>query len=460
MILNRRQFLEGASAMALWPRTSAAAAAPRLLEARPSRVQLVPPEFGDHPETEVWGFDGTVPGPLIRARQDELLQVRLTNSLPQPTAVHWHGLRVPNAMDGVPGMTQDAVLPGDGFLYEFPMRDAGTYWYHSHNQSTEQVARGLYGVLVVDEADAPDIDQDIVVVLDDWRLSETAQITDDFGAMHDWTHAGRLGNFIHAALTPQVSEVQQNQRLRLRLVNVATDRIMAVSLRGVTGRIVARDGMPLQTPEDPGIMVLGPAERLDIIADVSATPGENVQIVLHEGETGYLLQEIDVSGRHADAARGAVAALPDNPVTRLDSLTEARSVPLVMEGGAMGGLRQGRYKGELLTSRELVAAGQIWTFNGEAGLPAEPMVTAERGEIIRIPIQNNTAFPHAIHLHGTHFQEVLPDGGFGPLKDTLLMARQETREIAFIADNPGDWLLHCHMLSHQAAGMKTSLRVR
>ncbi|UWQ81721.1 multicopper oxidase family protein (plasmid) [Leisingera sp. S132] len=445
--------------MAILPQANSAATGPFVLEAKPSSMQLVPPEFGQHPETEVWGFDGTVPGPLIRARQGELLQPRLINRLPQPTAVHWHGLRVPNAMDGVPGMTQDAVLPGDDFLYELPLKDAGTYWYHSHNQSTEQVARGLYGVMVVSEAEAPETDHDIVVVLDDWRLSEKAQIANDFGAVHDWTHAGRLGNFIHAALTPQVSEVQQNQRLRLRFVNVATDRIMTVSLLGLTGKIAARDGMPLQEPEDLGLMVLGPAERADVIADVSAAPGESVQVVLHERGTAYLLEEIEVAGRHAKAPRGVVAPLPDNPITRLGSLSHARRISLTMEGGAMSGLRQGRYEGELLSSQELFEAGQIWTFNGEAGLPAEPITTAQRGEIIRMPIHNNTAFPHAMHLHGTHFQEVLPDGGLGPLKDTLLVARRETREIAFVADNPGDWLLHCHMLSHQAAGMKTWLRV-
>ncbi|MDE4099707.1 multicopper oxidase domain-containing protein [Phaeobacter gallaeciensis] len=139
------------------------------LEAKPGRVQLVPPELGDFPETSIWSFGGGVPGPLIRAWQGDVLQRRLINSLPQPTAVHWHGLRIPNAMDGVPGLTQDPVPPGGEFLYEFRLKDAGTYWYHSHNQSTEQVARGHYGVMVVDEAEAPEVDQDIVVVLDDYE---------------------------------------------------------------------------------------------------------------------------------------------------------------------------------------------------------------------------------------------------------------------------------------------------
>ncbi len=459
MTFKRRQFLAAATAAAVLPRTGRAATDIPAIEARPGRVRLVPPDLGDYPETEVWGFDGGVPGPLIRAQQGDVLRRRLRNSLPQPTAVHWHGLRIPNTMDGVPGMTQDPVRPGEEFLYELPLKDAGTYWYHSHNQSTEQVARGLYGVIVVDEAEPPEADQDIVVVLDDWRLSEQAQITNDFGAMHDWTHAGRLGNFTHAKMSPQPAALGQNQRVRLRIVNVATDRIMAVSLRGLTGKIAARDGMPLETPEDPGVMIFGPAERIDVIADITAAPGEPVQLILHERDTGYLLWEAGVTHIHAKSPRGPVAPLPANPITRLTDVAGARSVPLNMEGGAMGGLREGRYKGKLMNTRELVEAGQIWTFNGEAGLPAQPLVTAGRGEVIRIPMRNNTAFAHAMHLHGTHFQEVLPDGGLGPLKDTLLVSPGETREIAFAADNPGDWLLHCHMLSHQAAGMKTRLRV-
>jgi FtsP/CotA-like multicopper oxidase with cupredoxin domain len=130
-----------------------------------------------------------------------------------------------------------------------------------------------------------------------------------------------------------------------------------------------------------------------------------------------------------------------------------------MEGGAMGGLHQGTYNGRVMSTDELVQEGQIWTFNGVAGLPENPLAAVSRGDIVRIQMQNDTVFAHAMHLHGTHFQEVLPNGSLGPLRDTILVDRMETREIAFVADNPGGWLFHCHMLSHQAAGMKTWLSV-
>lgn len=454
--IKRRQFLAGVAAIAALPTGVSAAGAAPVLEARAGRVQLVP---GDYPETEIWGYDGRVPGPEIRLRQGDALTRRLLNSLPQPTSVHWHGLRIPNAMDGVPGMTQEAVQPGADFTYAFTPPDAGTYWYHSHNQSTEQVARGLYGLLIVDEEEPPEVDHDISVIVDDWRLTDNATIADDFGAMHDWTHAGRLGNFVHARLSPSISQVKRHQRLRLRLVNVSVDRVMVIGLHGMTGAIVAHDGMPLATPETADHVTLGPAQRADFIADVTAEEGESAIFAIHERDGAFILADLKIMGSAGSKRRGNVAALPPNPLTQLATADGAREVPLLMEGGAMGGLREGIFNGERMSISALVEQGQVWTFNSVAGLPETPLIEVGLGEVIRIPMRNDTAFPHAMHLHGHHFQEVLADGALGPLRDTTLLDRGETREIVFRADNPGDWLLHCHMLSHQAAGMKTWLRV-
>ncbi|WP_259778479.1 multicopper oxidase family protein [Aliiroseovarius crassostreae] len=454
-VINRRSFLAGSAALAMVPAHARAEVAPRLV-ARPGMARLLP---DDYPETPVWGYEGGVPGPELRLKQGGRLVRQLVNELPQATSVHWHGVRVPNAMDGVPGMTQQAVAPGDTFTYDFTPPDAGTFWYHSHNQSTEQIARGLYGVLIVDEADPLDVDHDISVVLDDWRLSETGAITDDFDRMHDWTHAGRIGNFPTAALSPQLSQLRQHDRLRLRLVNTAVDRIMVVGLHGMTGAIVALDGMPLKTPEQTDHVILGPAQRADFITDVTAEVGEQVILALHEGEDATVLSHFDVVAGGASVARGAIDPLPANPLAPLTSAEGAKQARLIMEGGAMGRLRQGIWKGDVLSIRDLVAEGQVWTFNGVAGLPEVPLIEVSAGEIVEIPMQNDTAFPHAMHLHGHHFQERLADGTFGPLRDTLLLGRGETRSIVFRADNPGDWLLHCHMLSHQKAGMKTWIRV-
>ncbi len=452
--LDRRQFLAGAAGIALMAR--AAQASVPTLTARPGKARVVP---GDYPETEVWGYDGGVPGPEIRLRHGDRLTRQLVNELPQATSVHWHGLRIPNAMDGVPGMTQDAVDPGGAFLYDFTPPDAGTFWYHSHNRSTEQVARGLFGLLIVDETEPPEVDRDLSVVLEDWRLTETAAISDDFDRMHDWSHGGRIGNFVTAAVSPNPAALKRHERLRLRLVNTATDRVMVIGLHGMEGAIVALDGMPLATPEGADHAVLGPAQRADFIVDVTAEEGSKAIVAIHEGEEGFVLSEFVVTGSQSAVPRGPIPVLPPNPLTPLTSASGAREVPLSMEGGAMGGLSEGIWQGERMSIQDLVQNGQVWTFNGVAGLPEAPLVEAAKGELIRIPMRNDTAFPHAMHLHGHHFQEVLPDGNLGPLRDTLTVARGETRDIVFRADNPGDWLLHCHMLSHQAAGMKTWLRV-
>lgn len=453
--IDRRMFLAGAAASAMMPGLVAAKDIPSLT-ARPGRVSLLP---ADYPETAIWGFEGGVPGPELRLKQGESLVQRLVNDLPQATSVHWHGVRVPNAMDGVPGMTQDAVPPGGEFTYEFTPPDAGTFWYHAHNHSTEQVARGLYGILIVDEVAPPDVDHDISVVLDDWRLNEAGAITEDFDQMHDWTHAGRIGNFVKATMRPQVVKLRRNDRLRLRLVNVAVDRIMQIGLHGMVGAIVALDGMPLEVPEHTDHLVLGPAQRADFIVDVTAEVGEQAILAIHEQDEAFVLSHFDVVSGGTTVARGPVQPLPANPLLPLTTAEAAKVAPLRMEGGAMGGLKQGIWKGQVLSIRELVAQGQVWTFNGQAGVSETPLIEAPAGEIVEVELQNDTAFPHAMHLHGHHFQERLADGRLGPLRDTILMDRAESRSIVFRADNPGDWLLHCHMLSHQKAGMKTWIKV-
>lgn len=155
--LSRRAFLAASAATAL-PLPALALSGHRL-RAAPARVRLVPEPWG---ETDVWSYGGTVPGPVLRARQGERLSVTVENALSAPTTVHWHGLRLPNAMDGVPHLTQAPIAPGASFTYAFDLPDAGTFWYHPHMQSAKQVGRGLYGALIVEEDTAPRVDHDTI----------------------------------------------------------------------------------------------------------------------------------------------------------------------------------------------------------------------------------------------------------------------------------------------------------
>lgn len=460
MDLTRRAFgasLLAASAGAFArPRMARAASAIELIATK-ATAQLAPT---DYPATRVWAYDGHLPGPEIRLAQGTRLTRDFVNGLDQDGTVHWHGIRIDNAMDGVPGMTQDAVPPGGRFRYDFALPDAGTYWYHPHARSWEQMARGLSGALIIEEPQAPDVDADRVLVLDDWRLNDDAQIAEDFGAMHDWAHGGRIGNWITVNGDGGFTQVlPQASRQRLRLINAANARIFDLSLKGMAGWVAALDGMPLGDPQPVDRLALAPAQRADLIVDITAETGGEAFLVSHERDGGYAIAAFPVEAAQREARTSPPAPLPPNPVAPLGPLDTARKVNLTMEGGAMGGLSGAELNGERHDMRALVGAGKVWAFNGRADMPDDPLIRASAGETVRLEMVNDTAWAHAMHLHGHHFRRIGPDDRPGPLRDTLLMQRGERAEIAFVADNPGDWLLHCHMLEHAAAGMRTWLQV-
>lgn len=457
--LNRRQFLATGTAFAALGTRNAAAAVPGELNARVADIQLLPDNYGP---TRIWGFEGMAPGPEIRVAQGGRVHRRLMNDLPDATSTHWHGIRIDNAMDGVAGLTQDAIAPGASFDYDFVVPDAGTYWYHAHNRSFEQVARGLHGALIVEEPDPLDIDHEEVLILDDWLIDpDTAQIAATFGAMHDLSHAGRLGNYITTNGRYDLSKpVKRHERLRLRLINASNARVFPLALDGLEGWIVALDGMPLAQPTVvKGSFVLAPAQRIDLIVDVTVEAGEAGHVVQVDLGESFSKVAFEVTGDGARSRRSIPKPLPPNDYT-MPQLAEARDLNLLMEGGAMGGMRGAMMDGRMSSMRDMMQSGNVWAFNGSVGgMDGAPLASLSHGETVRLKITNDTAFPHAMHLHGMHFHEIAPDGSLGPLRDTTLLERGQVRDIAFVADNPGKWLLHCHMLSHAAAGMMTWIEV-
>ncbi|PSL14538.1 multicopper oxidase family protein [Shimia abyssi] len=438
--MNRRDFLITTSAATLFPRI-ALASAPVELVAQLVNAQILPE---GEPATPMLGFNGSTPGPVLRARQGEVFDIRFLNQIGEGSAVHWHGLRIDNAMDGVPGMTQDVVNAGGEFEYRFRAPDAGTFWYHSHNRSWEQVAKGLYGPLIIEEPTPPDVDHDLIVMIDDWRMTENGTLADGFENMHDQAHQGRLGNFARAHVEP-VRQVRRGDRVRLRLINVATDRIFPVELEGVEGKVVALDGMPLESLQELSGLILAPAQRADIIADVTSATSASFAFPTRDGL--YLLGEIPVEGSNITRQPSEISTLTQNEVASPD-MDNAISLTLTMEGGAM--------------SRRMMQGmmdWNIWAFNGQSGLTDTPLHRFERGQTARIRLVNDTRFPHGIHLHGHHFFELGLDGSQGAFRDTTLVDAGKSRDIVCVFDNPGRWLLHCHMLGHQAAGMKTWVEV-
>ncbi|MDO6732952.1 multicopper oxidase family protein [Marinovum sp. 2_MG-2023] len=458
MNLTRRHFCAGLAATAL-ARPAFAQDVP-LLTAKEAMIQLAPDRY---PATPVWSYDGSIPGPMIRAAQGSRFERRLVNALNVPTSVHWHGIRIDNAMDGVAGLTQAPVPPGEGFDYAFDLPDAGTYWYHAHTNSMKQVARGLAGALIVEEPTQPDIDRDEVLMIDDWLLDpDTGQFVDNFAAPMAQSHGGRIGNLVgvNGRFNYNLA-ARQNERLRLRLINAANAQIFGLRLEGLKGWTIALDGMPLSTPEPvTTTIVLAPAQRMDLIVDVTADEGAPAGLLFAASDDSWqVLAEFTVTGRAATVQRDMPAPLPPNPGMDIPGIDAARTFDMPLQGGAMRGLETAQFNGQTMGWQDLVQNGQFWALAGQAGLGETPFAALSRGETARIRMTNTTIFPHAMHLHGMHFRVRDANGTLGPLRDTVLVMPDQTTEIAFVADNPGKWLLHCHMLGHAASGMNNWITV-
>ena len=473
---SRRRFLAAAGALAagaLLParlRRAAAADAPGVraftLTAAPARVPLLAGELDK--AMAVWAYDGRVPGPEIRVRQGERVRITVTNGLREETTVHWHGVRVPNAQDGVPHLTQEPIAPGARFVYEFVCPDAGTFWYHPHQRSFEQVGRGLYGPLIVEEREPPAVDRDLTWVLDDWRLTPEAEIRDDFGHPHDISHEGRIGNVVTVnGRTPAPLHMRTGERVRLRLINAANARIFALVFHGHRPRIVALDGQPCPPHEPPGgRVVLGPAMRADLILDGTGRPGERytVRDVAYRRQAYELTDVVYGPTPLRNEPPPAPVELPANPLAEPD-LARAERHEIRFQGGMMGGSLHGlRMNGRPVNPMQMMHAGKAWAINGvvATGHRLDPVLTLARGRSYRLLLANDTAWHHPMHLHGHSFRVLARDGVPAPRRewqDTVLVAPRERTEIALVADNPGDWMFHCHILEHQAGGMMAVVRV-
>jgi FtsP/CotA-like multicopper oxidase with cupredoxin domain len=438
-----------------------------MLTAAPGTARLV---GASEPETNLWLYNGESPGPLLRYTEGDSLDVTLRNRLPEPTTIHWHGLRPPVGMDGMPYYSQPPVMPGEDFRYRFPLTESGTYWYHPHVNGSVQLGRGLNGPLIVDEETPPDVDRDILWILDDWRMDEEARLA-PFGARHDSSHAGRFGNVVTVNGTLTLTEpVRAGERVRLRLLNVANARIFAPRFPMDRVWVVALDGRPV-APHVPrnGRVRLGPGARADLIIDMMGAPGESVEIVDDGlGPRGaYLLKTLD----HADAPafRDASTRSAPEPMRPHDlpepDLETAERHALVLEGGAMGGLRGAHMGGRFRSMRDLVETGRFWALNGSVPIDMASMepifnLALDRSHVIQFV--NQTAFPHPMHLHGHAFRVLSVNGAavpHRPWRDTVMVDPADTVEIAFVADNPGLWMLHCHVLEHQDAGMMAVVAV-
>ncbi|WP_422383704.1 multicopper oxidase domain-containing protein [Roseibium album] len=462
MKLDRRSFLKttlASCATAAVPQLALAKSSEGFLELKAAngKAHLYGDKGG---ASDLWLYNNRLPGPEIRVKQGEKVRVRFINELDEPTSIHWHGIRIDNTMDGVAGLTQPAVKPGDSFDYDFVVPDAGTYWYHAHNMSWNQVPRGLSGPLIVDEhKQLFPPETDITLVLSDWRLDEDGVLdTASFGAMHDFFHAGRLGNWltVNGVSLPDIA-MRTGVWHRVRLINASASRILDLAPERFGARVIALDGQVFSEPRDvSGVVRLAPAQRMDLVMRPTKTGTLPLEMM-----TG---QPFTFANFQVTEAQGSDLPLTLPPVNRLPEpdLEDALELPLVMQGGAMGGMRSLLEDRTEEDVRSMMQDGQFWTFNGIPGMQDQPMFSARRGETVVLESRNDTSFAHAMHVHGHHFRVLARDGEtleHQDWRDTFTTDPRETVKIAFVADNPGKWLIHCHMLGHAASGMMTWFEV-
>jgi FtsP/CotA-like multicopper oxidase with cupredoxin domain len=312
--------------------------------------------------------------------------------------------------------------------------------------------------LIVEERTPPAVGRDVLWVLGDYRLNSDASIRGGFGNFMDVSHAGRIGNTVTLnGRLPEPFRVRSGERIRLRLINAAPARVFALEFRGHRPWVIALDGQPVEPHEAPGgAVVLGPAMRADLILDMTAAPGS--RHVVHDGFYRRLAYEFTelVYGDEAPLREGAgdPPRLSDNPLAEPD-VRAAERHRIAFTGGMMGNMRG-------------LGRGMAWGVNGvangcgDSGLPFEPLLVLRKGRSYVLELANDTAWHHPIHLHGHAFRVVSRNGRATKHRewlDTVMLEPRERAEIAFVADNPGDWMFHCHVLEHQASGMMSCIRV-
>ncbi len=370
-------------------------------------------------------FNGSSPGPVIRARHGQLVEVRLVNeSVPDGVAVHWHGVDVPNAVDGVAGVTQDAVMVGAQFTYRFVADQVGTYWYHSHQVSHEQVRRGLLGALVITPRDT------------------AADVLDTVALVHLYDGQRTVNGLVGETRVG----VERRQRVRVRVINTDNGP-MPVWVGGAPYRLVAVDGTevhePSPVPETAVLLTAGGRADLEIVMPEDARAvrvemGGSAALVLGYGP--------DAGQRTSKPARTLDLLSYGSPAPiRLDPDRATRRFEYAM--GRRPGFVDGR-------------PGMWWTINGHM-FPDVPMFVVAEGDVVRMRISNDSGDVHPMHLHGHHVLVLARNGvdatGSPWWVDSLNVAAGESYEVVFVADNPGIWMDHCHNLPHAAEGLVAHL---
>ena len=399
-------------------------------------------------QTPAWTFGGSAPGREIRVRQGDWLNLRFINRLPEPTTIHWHGIRLPLEMDGVPYLSQLPVLPGEYFDYRFQLNDAGSFWYHPHVGSAHQLGRGLVGPLIVEEREPSGFAHERVLSLKTWHIDENGQFT-DFSIGREAARGGTQGRLttINGRPAPQI-ELPAGQIVRLRILNLDNTVTYRLNLPDAEARIYALDGHPI-SPQPLGEEYwLGPGMRIELGLRV---PAAGQELALRNGPL-RLATLRSIAAASSEQPGDWPPALPRNPVAEPD-LQRAETLRFNFEWtGALSDARTPTY----------------WQINGQAWdimdktCADRPLVTLKRGQSYIFELRNMTQYLHPIHLHGLSFKVISSNRRSIDqpwFTDTYLLGRNETARIALVADNPGTWMFHCHVIDHMETGLMAAIRI-
>ena len=458
MQLNRRQF-----ALASLGAAGAAACGvglPALAQAGPLHLRASTLDASILPGLTTTGMMSFAPDgapPLLRMRQGQRSRILVDNQLGEVTTVHWHGVRLPNAQDGVPYITQFPIGVGETWTYDFVPADAGTYWYHPHCNTLDQMGRGMTGLLIVDEAVDPGFDADIALNIRDFRLGKDGQFL-DFLVPRSASRGGTLGTVSTANWQVDgVTDAPAGGLVRLRLGVTDMSRIYKLAVSGAESLLVALDGHPLAVPQRSTEAMVAPGQRADF-ALIMPAEGQEVQIFMNlPGGKTRPLARLRATGPGLGRALADLAPLPANPVPAPD-LATAEVIDFVIGWTPEGG------KGGASICGDMPYA--FWSINrkvwpGDVAKPFDPIANLTLGRSYIFRFSNETENNHPIHLHGMAFK-VLRSNKRDILQvttDTVLLESHETVDIAFVADNPGDWVLHCHVIEHQKTGLAAFVRV-
>jgi FtsP/CotA-like multicopper oxidase with cupredoxin domain len=410
------------------------------LEARAASFSYVPGG-----PTPMLAYNGTVPGPMIRAQVGNRVVIHFTNSLSEETTIHWHGLRIPAAMDGMPGYSQQPVQPGETFVYDFVVPDASTFWYHPHVDSAVQEGNGLYGAFIVDDASEPaGLGDEVVMVLSDIDVKDDGSLQPPDGGGDLATLFGREGNvlLVNGKVRPKL-KARPGLRQRWRFINAAKSRYYQIGLDGHAFARIGGDGGLLAAPVDVAQPVVGPGERMDLLVVPQGEPGSELVVRWIAFDRGF-------GSTFNRPPQDLFAVDLEGPPAKTPPMADVHRdiAPLSTEGAT-----------PISLSLDQVSTAPFELgINGVAFKDSEPLM-ADVGETQVWTITNTIDFAHPFHLHGFFFQVLSPAG---PLewKDTVNVPVGGT--VQFVVrydDRPGMWMFHCHILDHAEAGMMGALMV-